>query len=670
MRGVCVRLGRNRQRPGKSVETVEVHRDSVHYTPLSVMLVCMCGIVGYAGDVNCPSMRALEVCLQGLERLEYRGYDSAGVALTAPGMDRVAVRKKAGRLSNLVEDIEVRPLPDATVAIGHTRWATNGVPNDVNAHPHASRDGKVAIIHNGIIENASQLRLDLQAEGYRFVSGTDTEVAAKLLGKIVDAVIAETGEPDLFEAMRRLGRMLEGAFTILAVDCRQPGVVVGARHDSPLVVGLGEGENFLGSDVAAFVAYTKTAMEIGQDQAVMIDAHGVAVTDFDGNAVPEPVVYEIDWDASAAEKGGWDSFMDKEIHEEPAAVQRTLIGRLDDEGRLNLDEVHIDEHDFKAVDKIIVIGCGTASYAGMVAKYAIEHWVRIPVEVELAHEFRYRDPILTPRTLVVAISQSGETMDTLMALRHAREQGSKVLAICNTQGASIPRESDAVLYTHAGPEVAVASTKAFVAQITAAYVLGLYLAQLKGTVFRDEIAQTLDSLKDMPRKIQWVLDTQPSKMATAARQLRDANSFLFLGRHVGYPVALEGALKLKEIAYTFTEGFAAGELKHGPIALVDEGEPVVFIVPPERGRNILHAKVISGIEEVKARGAYIIAVAEEGDKDVERYADVIFWRPECPTLMSPLVDVVPLQLLAMDMAKQKGYDVDKPRNLAKSVTVE
>ncbi len=615
-------------------------------------------------------MRPLEVCLQGLERLEYRGYDSAGVALTAPGMDRVAVRKKAGRMSNLVEDIEARPLPDATVAIGHTRWATNGVPNDVNAHPHASRDGKVAIIHNGIIENASQLRLDLQAEGYRFVSGTDTEVAAKLLGKIVDAVIAETGEPDLFEAMRRLGRMLEGAFTILAVDCRQPGIVVGARHDSPLVVGLGEGENFLGSDVAAFVAYTKTAMEIGQDQAVMIDAHGVAVTDFEGNDVPEPVVYEIDWDASAAEKGGWDSFMDKEIHEEPAAVQRTLIGRLDDEGRLNLDEVHIDEHDFKTVDKIIVIGCGTASYAGMVAKYAIEHWVRIPVEVELAHEFRYRDPILTPRTLVVAISQSGETMDTLMALRHAREQGSKVLAICNTQGASIPRESDAVLYTHAGPEVAVASTKAFVAQITAAYVLGLYLAQLKGTVFRDEIAQTLDSLKDMPRKIQWVLDTQPSKVSAAARQLRDANSFLFLGRHVGYPVALEGALKLKEIAYTFTEGFAAGELKHGPIALVDEGEPVVFIVPPARGRNVLHAKVISGIEEVKARGATIIAVAEEGDADVERYADVVFWRPECPTLMSPLVDVVPLQLLAMDMAKQKGYDVDKPRNLAKSVTVE
>ena len=494
--------------------------------------------------------------------------------------------------------------------------------------------------------------------------------AAKLLGKISDKIIEETGKPDLFKAVRRLARMLEGAFTILATDVRQPDIVVGARHDSPLVVGLGEGENFLGSDVAAFVAYTKRAMEIDQDQAVMVSADKVVVSDFMGNIVPDPKTYTVDWDASAAEKGGWDSFMDKEIHEDPAAVQRTLLGRLDENGNINLDEVRIDEHDFKAIDKIIVIACGTAAYAGMVAKYAIEHWVRIPVEVELAHEFRYRDPILTPRTLVVAISQSGETMDTLMALRHAREQGSKVLAICNTQGASIPRESDAVLYTHAGPEVAVASTKAFVAQITAAYVLGLYLAQVKGAMYRDEIAQTLDSLKDMPRKIQWVLDTQTKTVQEAAKQMVDAKSFLFLGRHVGYPVAMEGALKLKEIAYTFTEGFAAGELKHGPIALVDEGEPVVFIVPPARGRNVLHAKVISGIEEVKARGAYIIAVAEENDPDVERYADVVFWRPACPTLMSPLVDVVPLQLFAMDMAKLKNYDVDKPRNLAKSVTVE
>ena len=630
----------------------------------------MCGIVGYAGNVRTACGKPLEVCLQGLQRLEYRGYDSAGVALTAPGMDHVAVRKKAGRLANLVQDIERDPMPEATVGIGHTRWATNGVPNDTNAHPHTSRDGKVAIIHNGIIENASQLRLDLQTEGYHFVSETDTEVAAKLLGKISDKIIEETGKPDLFKAVRRLARMLEGAFTILATDVRQPDIVVGARHDSPLVVGLGEGENFLGSDVAAFVAYTKRAMEIDQDQAVMVSADKVVVSDFMGNIVPDPKTYTVDWDASAAEKGGWDSFMDKEIHEDPAAVQRTLLGRLDENGNINLDEVRIDDHDFKAIDKIIVIACGTAAYAGMVAKYAIEHWVRIPVEVELAHEFRYRDPILTPRTLVVAISQSGETMDTLMALRHAREQGSKVLAICNTQGASIPRESDAVLYTHAGPEVAVASTKAFVAQITAAYVLGLYLAQVKGAMYRDEIAQTLESLKDMPRKIQWILDTQTKTVQEAAEQMVDAKSFLFLGRHVGYPVAMEGALKLKEIAYTFTEGFAAGELKHGPIALVDEGEPVVFIVPPARGRNVLHSKVISGIEEVKARGAYIIAVAEEHDPDVERYADVVFWRPACPTLMSPLVDVVPLQLFAMDMAKLKNYDVDKPRNLAKSVTVE
>ena len=630
----------------------------------------MCGIVGYAGQIDTVCGKPLEVCLQGLQRLEYRGYDSAGVALSAPGMEQVAVRKKAGRLKNLIEDVERNPMPAATVGIGHTRWATNGEPSDVNAHPHASQDGKVAIIHNGIIENASQLRLDLMAEGYRFASATDTEVAAKLLGKIVDKIIADDGAPDLFKAVRRLARMLQGAFTILATDCRQPDIVVGARHDSPLVVGLGEGENFLGSDVAAFVAYTKRAMEIDQDQAVCVSANEVTVTDFDGNVVANPKTFTIDWDASAAEKGGWDSFMDKEIHEDPAAVQRTLLGRFDESGAIELDEVRIDEHDFKAIDKIIVVACGTASYAGQVAKYAIEHWVRIPVEIELAHEFRYRDPILNTRTLVVAISQSGETMDTLMALRHAREQGSKVLAICNTQGATIPRESDAVLYTHAGPEVAVASTKAFVAQITAAYLLGLYLAQVKGTMFRDEIRQQVDSLKDMPRKIQWVLDTQTAAIEQAAKRMANAQSFLFLGRHVGYPVALEGALKLKEIAYTFTEGFAAGELKHGPIALVDAGEPVVFIVPPERGRSVLHTKVISGIEEVKARGATIIAVAEEGDKDVQRYADVVFWRPACPTLMSPLVDVVPLQLFAMNMAKIKGYDVDKPRNLAKSVTVE
>lgn len=628
----------------------------------------MCGIVGYAGKgVECG--KPLEVCLQGLKRLEYRGYDSAGVALVAPGMDRVAVRKKEGRLDNLVAEIERNPLPDATIGLGHTRWATSGIPSDLNSHPHLSEDGKIALIHNGIIENAPQLKFDLQSEGYSFASATDTEVAAKLLGKIQNQIIDQTGRPNLFEALRRTARMIEGAFTLLAVDVRQPETVVGARHDSPLVVGLGQGENFLGSDVAAFVAYTKKALELGQDEAVMITADSVIVTDFDGNPA-QAREFTVDWDVSASQKGGWDSFMDKEIHEEPESVQNTLLGRFDRNNNLNLDEVHIDEDAFRSIDKIIVVACGTASYAGMVAKYAIEHWVRIPVEVELAHEFRYRDPILTPNTLVVAISQSGETMDTLMALRHAREQGSRVLAICNTQGSSIPRESDAVLYTHAGPEIAVASTKAFVAQITAAYLLGLYLAQVKGTMYKDEIRQIIASLKEMPAKIQKILDTQATVVEKTAEKMINARSFLFLGRHVGYPVAMEGALKLKEIAYTFTEGFAAGELKHGPIALVEEGEPIVVIVPPSRGRNILHSKVISSIQEVRARGAYCIAIAEEGDEDVRDYADTVFWRPECPTLMSPLVDVIPLQLFAMDMAKLKGYDVDKPRNLAKSVTVE
>ena len=585
-------------------------------------------------------------------------------------MQHVEVRKKAGRLVNLINDVASHPLPDATVCIGHTRWATNGAPSDVNAHPHVSADDHIALIHNGIIENAGVLKFDLQTQGYAFASATDTEVAAKLLGKVANEIIAQTGKPDLFEAMRRVARMLQGTFTLLAVDDRQPDIVVGARHDSPLVVGLGDGENFLGSDVAAFVAYTRHAMELSQDQAVCISANSVVVTDFDGNIVEDGNRFTVDWDASAAEKGGWPSFMDKEIHEDPAAVANTLLGRFDAKGDIILDEVRIEPEVLRSVDKIIVVACGTASYAGMVAKYAIEHWVRIPVEVELAHEFRYRDPILTPRTLVVAISQSGETMDTLMALRHAREQGSRVLAICNTQGSSIPRESDAVLYTHAGPEIAVASTKAFLAQIVAAYLLGLYFAQVKGTMYRDEIHQILDQLKAMPKKIQWVLDTQIDTIRAAAKRMLNARSFLFLGRHVGYPVALEGALKLKEIAYTFTEGFAAGELKHGPIALVDEGEPVVVILPSARGRDTLHNKVVSGIEEVKARGAYTIVVAEQGDPDVGKYADIVCYRPACPTLLSPLVDVVPLQLFAMEMAMLKGYDVDKPRNLAKSVTVE
>ncbi len=600
--------------------------------------------------------------LEGLGRLEYRGYDSAGVALAVPDSPKVATAKRAGKLANLRAALEQHPLPAATAGIGHTRWATHGAPTDVNAHPHVADGGRLALIHNGIVENFVPLKAELLAEGVEFASETDTEVAAHLLAR----EYAASG--DLTAALRGVARRLEGTFTLLAVHADHPDVVVGARHDSPLVVGLGEGENFLGSDVAAFIAFTREALELGQDQVVTITPDAVTVTDFDGNPA-EARRYTVDWDASAAEKGGFGSFMDKEIHDQPKAVADTLLGRLDERGRLQLDDLRIDEATLRSVDKIIVIACGTAAYAGHVAKYAIEHWCRIPVEVELAHEFRYRDPIVTPRTLVVAVSQSGETMDTLMAVRHAREQGAKVVAIVNTHGSTIPRESDAVLYTHAGPEIAVASTKAFLSQITAAYVLGLYFAQLRGNKFPDEIRQTLAELREMPAKIQIILD-RAQKVRDVARSMADEKSVLFLGRHVGYPVAMEGALKLKELAYIHAEGFAAGELKHGPIALIDEGQPVIVVVPSPKGRDSLHSKVVSNIQEVRARGARTLVVAEDGDDDVLPFADEVFRIPASPTLLSPLLAVVPLQIFACELATAKGLDVDQPRNLAKSVTVE
>ena len=596
----------------------------------------------------------------GLARLEYRGYDSAGVALvTAEGL---ATAKKAGKLSNLTAELEAHPLPPATAAIGHTRWATHGAPTDVNAHPHLSEDGRVAVIHNGIIENFVQLRAELAADGIAMTSETDTEVVAHLLA----AAYEQT--KDLTEAMRTVARRLHGTFTLLAVHADLPDVVVGTRHDSPLVVGLGDGENFLGSDVAAFIAHTREAMELGQDQVVTLTPSSVSVVDFDGAPV-DAKRYTVDWDASAAEKGGFRSFMDKEIHDQPHAIADTLLGRTDLAGHLVLDEVRVDESVLRQVDKIIIIACGTAAYAGQVAKYAIEHWCRIPCEVELAHEFRYRDPVVDQRTLVVAVSQSGETMDTLMAVRHAREQGATVLAIVNTHGSTIPRESDAVLYTHAGPEVAVASTKAFLAQITAAYLLGLYLAQLRGTKYSDEIAEILDDLRAIPEKVQRVLDDAGPVRDTAV-EMKDVPSVLFLGRHVGYPVAMEGALKLKEIAYLHAEGFAAGELKHGPIALIEPGQPVFIIVPSPRGRDSLHSKVVSNIQEIRARGARTLVIAEEGDEAVLPFADRVFYVPRTATLLAPLVSVVPLQIFACELASAKGLDVDQPRNLAKSVTVE
>src|SRR6187431_2106440 len=621
----------------------------------------MCGIVGYVGS-GVASDRPEGVVMGGLARLEYRGYDSAGIAIVTDNESRLDVAKRAGKLVNLAKALAEHPLNQGTAAIGHTRWATHGAPTDVNAHPHLAAGGRIAIIHNGIIENFATLRKELVAEGVIFQSETDTEVAGHLLAREVE------GGKTVTEAMRSIVGRLEGAFTLLAVDAREPHVVVGARRNSPLVIGLGEGENFLASDVIAFIEHTREALELGQDEVVEITPDAVIVTDADGAVVTrEP--YHVDWDAEAAQKGGFATFMEKEIFEEPAAVADTLRGRIDSKGKLQLDAGMIAESVLNSIDKIVIIACGTAAYAGLVARYAIEHWTRIPVEVELAHEFRYRDPVVGVRTLVVAISQSGETMDTIMALRHAQQQGATVVAIVNAQGSTISREADAVLYTRAGPEIAVASTKAFLAQITASFLLGIYLAELRGNKFPDEIATLLAQLDEIPAKIQRVLDTSgPIRELGAA--LADERTVLFLGRHVGFPVALEGALKLKELAYIHSEGFAAGELKHGPIALVEPGQPVVVIVPSPRGRHSLHSKVVSNIQEIRARGARTIVIAEDGDDAVRAYADEVFYVPQSPTLLAPLLTVVPLQVFACELATAKGLDVDQPRNLAKSVTVE
>jgi glucosamine--fructose-6-phosphate aminotransferase (isomerizing) len=618
----------------------------------------MCGIVGYVGP-----QQAQGVVVEGLRRLEYRGYDSAGIALVVQDtvQGRLATQKRAGKLANLEKAIADEPLPASTTGIGHTRWATHGAPNDVNAHPHTGGNRRVALVHNGIIENFAALRTRLEAEDRVLLSETDTEVAAQLLELHV-----ESGA-DLTTAMQWVCRQLEGAFTLVAVDSQDPDRVVAARRSSPLVVGLGEGENFLGSDVAAFIEHTREAMELGQDQVVTITREGVEVTDFDGNP-SDGRRYTVTWDLSAAEKDGHDWFMRKEIFEQPRAVADSLLGRRTEEGLLQLDEMRLSDDDIREVDKIIIIACGTSFYAGMVAKYAIEHWTRTPVEVELASEFRYRDPILDYSTLVVAISQSGETADTLQAIRHARTQRSKVLAICNTNGSTIPRESDAVIYTHAGPEIGVASTKGFLTQLVACYLLALYVAQVKGTRYGDEITEIIHQLEAMPDHIATVLESAETVYELARTHL-DTRSVLFLGRHAGYPVALEGALKLKELAYIHAEGFAAGELKHGPIALIEEGLPVLCVVPP-RGRDQLHEKMISGIQEVRARGARTICLAEEGDTAIEPYADVLIRLPKVPVLLQPLVAIVPLQLFACELATAKGHDVDQPRNLAKSVTVE
>ncbi|MBD8011290.1 glutamine--fructose-6-phosphate transaminase (isomerizing) [Microbacterium sp. Re1] len=615
----------------------------------------MCGIVGYVGPR--PSQ---DILLAGLARLEYRGYDSAGIAVIDEQGD-LGMRKKAGKLAMLRDSLAEHPLAAGTTGIGHTRWATHGGPTDVNAHPHLADDDKLAVIHNGIIENFNVLRDELISEGVTFRSETDTEVAAALLGREYRA------SGDLASAFRAVVNRLEGAFTLLAMHEDQPGVVVGARRNSPLVIGLGEGENFLGSDVAAFVEHTRKALAIGQDQMVTITPSSVEVTDFDGNPV-EAQPFDVSWDAAAAEKGGWPSFMAKEVAEQPDAVANTIRGRVQG------DQVVIPELDgldelFIGIDRVIITACGTASYAALVGKYAIEQWARVPVDVELAHEFRYRDPVIGDKTLVISISQSGETMDTLMAVKYARERGARTLSVCNTQGATIPRESDAVVYTHAGPEVAVASTKAFSAQITALLLLGLHMGRVRGSL-SDSAASDVAELQALPEKIAQVLAEEQEHVAQLAGWMADTRSVLFLGRHVGYPIALEGALKLKEISYIHAEGFAAGELKHGPIALIEPGQPVFVIVPSPRHSALVHSKVVSNIQEIRARGARVIVIAEEGDAAVLPFADEVIRIPLTGAMFEPVLAVVPLQIFAMALATAKGLDVDQPRNLAKSVTVE
>ena len=601
----------------------------------------MCGIIGYTGKSS-----ALSPVIDGLRRLEYRGYDSAGIALPAQIGKPLFIEKRAGKLKNLEDALN--KTPNSTSGIGHTRWATHGGPTDTNAHPHLDNEGKLAVIHNGIIENYVQLRAELEKRGHKFKSETDSESVVHLLS---DARKENNG--DLAAAMRSVCKQIKGSFTLLAIHADAPATIVGARRNSPLVVGVGQGENFLASDVAAFIAHTKIALELGQDEVVEITPGSVVVTDLSGQIVKSKQ-YEISWDASAAERGGFPHFMLKEIYEQPKAIADTLIGRSE-----GLDL----KIKFKKFEKIVIIACGTAYNAGLVGKYAIEKWGQIPVDVELASEYRYREPSLNKKTLVIPISQSGETMDTLMALRYAKSKGATIFSVCNTNGSTIGRESDSVLYTYAGPEIAVASTKAFATQLIAMYLIALEIGKQLGHLSKKDVKSITDQLTALPAKVEQVLETvEPLRELT--RKFKDAGSILFLGRHVGYPTALEGALKLKELAYMHAEGFAGGELKHGPIALIDKGTPVVAIMPTQD--SILAEKMASNIQEVKARGAVVIAISEFDFVG----ADHLIRIPTVDLLLQPVLSVVPLQVIAYEMAVARGNDVDQPRNLAKSVTVE
>jgi glucosamine--fructose-6-phosphate aminotransferase (isomerizing) len=598
--------------------------------------------------------------IEGLRRLEYRGYDSAGIAVVDGGL---SVVKRSGKLAELETALRDEGEPSGTVAMGHTRWATHGAPTDRNAHPHADCSGRVAVIHNGIIENFQELRGELEKGGHTLASETDTECVAHLIEeRLVTA-------PSLLDAVRETVGRLEGAYSLVVVSAEHPGEMVGVKVSSPLVLGIwDDAETILASDIPALLGHRPdgerpTIVPMAEGQIVSITRKGVALVDLAGTAAPlEPIT--VDWDIEQAQKGGYDFFMRKEIDEQPAAVRDTLVGRVS-KGRLAMDELRISDDVLREVSKVFVVACGTAFHSGLVAKYAIEHWTRMPVEVEIASEFRYRDPVLGPDTLTLAVSQSGETIDTLEAARHARRQGSQVIAVTNTVGSSLAREADGALYMHAGPEIGVAATKTFATQMVSQYLVALYLAQVRGTMFPEEIAEVLADLGELPAKVGRTLGLDGACRELAERYHR-ATDFLFIGRHTGYPAALEGALKLKEISYIHAEGYAAGELKHGAIALVEDGVPVVAVAT----KCHVYPKMLSNIQEVKARGAAVIALVTEGDTEATALADHVLEVPETQELLAPVTVTVPLQLLAYHIAVLRGCDVDQPRNLAKSVTVE
>ncbi|MFH1897959.1 MAG: glutamine--fructose-6-phosphate transaminase (isomerizing) [Candidatus Desantisbacteria bacterium] len=613
----------------------------------------MCGIVGYVGYQDVST-----VLLDGLKHLEYRGYDSAGIAVLNNNM--IEVKRSKGKLNNLEEMVKLQPVP-GNIGLGHTRWATHGRPSEENAHPHRDCKNEIVVIHNGIVENYLSLKDELQSRGHVFASETDTEVFAHLIEEELEQ---STEEKSLYEAVRLALKRVKGTYALGVMSTKFPGQIIAARYDSPLIVGLGENEYFIASDVPAILNHTRNVIFLDNGEIAILTRSGVRITDMEA-IEREKTIVRIEWNATQAEKAGYRHFMLKEIFEQPTAIEDTMRTRLG-EDNIHLEEMELSLDQLKTIEKVTIIACGTSWHAGLVGKFIIEELVGIPVEVDIASEFRYRSPIISDKTLTIAISQSGETADTLAGIRQAKANGSKVISICNVLGSSIPRESDGTIYTHAGPEIGVASTKAFTAQLTALYLLAIYLGRARGTIGIENAKDLINELRRLPHLIGEILKKEDANLKKLAHGFSHYKDFLYLGRGINYPIALEGALKLKEISYIHAEGYPAGEMKHGPIALIDEDMPVVTIAVHSK----TYEKILGNIEEVKARDGIVIALATEGDVEVTKKADFVIYLPDTMEIFSPLLTIIPLQLLAYYIADRKGCDVDQPRNLAKSVTVE